>query len=515
LGLAMNTLSAIFHWYYIMYLAWSLVYLANSVRSPLPWTLCNQNWNTDRCAFKGGATTNVSGANVNEGTQASDHSGASFLNDTIFNTRRVAVSASEEFWLNNVLELSSGLDSMDGVPWRNVIAILVAYAVCMACLIRGVRSVGKVVYISATLPYILLMVLIIRGVTLPGAVDGILFYVWPDFRKLQKLQTWLEASIQAFYSVGVIGGAVTTASSYNKFKNNCLKDSVILVLVCEGTSIYAGFAIVSILGHMSHVLNVPISNFSASGPGLAFVVYPEALSYLPVPQLWSVLFFIMLFMVGMDSQFAGIEIFLTSLFDAIPRQTRKWKALITVGVCLFLFVTAMPLASRGGMYIFVLFDWYISAFSSFVIGILECVVVAWIYGVENIYDDIELMIGRRPPFLFAIMWKYITPFTLACVMINLLLTYEPPVFEGYTYSPWAIFMGWIIASLPLIPILLFAAVYLATLQGSFKTRLKIACTPSAEWCPSDINIREQYRLNGTGSNPQKIKLPLLHVECKF
>ncbi|BFZ12692.1 hypothetical protein BsWGS_15731 [Bradybaena similaris] len=513
IGLSMNTISIIFHWYYIMYLAWSLIYLTHSVRSPLPWTLCDQSWNTDRCVHKSGQglASNVSTADMNNTAYTTEDSDGRLWNGSVFIERRIGVSASEEFWLNNVLEVSSGLDSLGGVPWHNAVALLAAYVICMACLIRGVRSVGKVVYISATLPYILLLVLIIRGVTLPGAIDGVLFYVWPDFRKLLQLQTWLEASMQAFYSVGVVGGGIITASSYNKFRNNCLKDSVILVLVCEGTSVYAGFAIVSVLGHMSHVLNVPIANFSASGPGLAFVVYPEALSYLPVPQLWGVLFFVMLFMVGLDSQFTGMEICLSSLYDVLPRNARKWRTTITAAFGVFLFFMAIPLASRGGMFIFQLFDWYIGAFSCFLIGILECVVIAWIYGLDNISLDIEMMIGRRPPFLFAVLWKYITPTVLACVMVTSLLAYEPPVFEDYTYGPVAVMMGWTIASLPILPVLLHATIYLVRLQGNFKKRLKIACTPTSEWCPSDINLREQYALRGTDSKPHPSTLPLLSV----
>lgn len=68
------------------------------------------------------------------------------------------------------------------------------------------------------------------------------------------------------------------------------------------TSIIAGLVIFSGLGAMAHNLNVEVKDVVKGGPGLAFVVYPEALSKLPLAEVWSVLFFFMLFILGMDSE---------------------------------------------------------------------------------------------------------------------------------------------------------------------------------------------------------------------
>ena len=67
------------------------------------------------------------------------------------------------------------------------------------------------------------------------------------------------------------------------------------------------FAIFSVLGYMSRVTGVPIQEVAESGPGLAFIAYPKAVSLMPLAPFWAILFFFMLFLVAIDSQFVCVE----------------------------------------------------------------------------------------------------------------------------------------------------------------------------------------------------------------
>ena len=78
----------------------------------------------------------------------------------------------------------------------------------------------QVVYVTATFPYLVLVILLIRGLTLPGAMEGIRFYLIPDWQKLADFKVWGDAAIQIFYSVGMAWGGLITMASYNKFHNN-------------------------------------------------------------------------------------------------------------------------------------------------------------------------------------------------------------------------------------------------------------------------------------------------------
>ena len=79
------------------------------------------------------------------------------------------------------------------------------------------------VWVTATMPYILLSILLVRGLMLPGALDGIHFYLVPKFELLTKKSVWVDAAIQIFYSVGAGFGVHLAYASYNKFDNNCYR----------------------------------------------------------------------------------------------------------------------------------------------------------------------------------------------------------------------------------------------------------------------------------------------------
>ncbi|XP_035824707.1 sodium- and chloride-dependent GABA transporter 2 [Aplysia californica] len=519
-GVAVNLMSLICACEQSMIIGWMLIFLPHCFRDPLPWTLCGQWWNSDKCvptigqtqagAVGNGTMIGMDGlvrAGHNITFTADDNNFTEMVINSSVANRTTTKSASEEFWLNNVLELSPGFEHLNGLPWHTSLALAVSILVTTLGIIKGVKSVGKVVYVTATLPYILITILIIKGATLDGAGDGVLFYLKPDFSKLLETKTWIEASIQVFYSLGPCWGGLITMASYNKFNNNCLRDSVVLTLVCEGSSFFAGFAIFTVLGHMSHVLGVPIQQFSQSGAGLAFVVYPEAISYLPVPQLWAVLFFGMLLTVGLDSQFVNFETALTTIADMWPKFGGRREA---IGKCLFMtliFLICLPLATRGGMYIFQLIDWYLSAVTTVCVGVLECVMVSWVYGAHRFLKDVELMIGKKPPYIFVVLWRFVTPAMLSVVFVFTLKSYTPPTVDQYVYGEVLQACGWVLSVSTFVPIPAWAIYKLYTTQGNIFERLRTTCTASSQWRPAEPSLREQYLLSTKHESPCAVRLP--------
>ncbi|KAI4905506.1 hypothetical protein NFI96_007446, partial [Prochilodus magdalenae] len=137
------------------------------------------------------------------------------------------------------------------------------------------------------------------------------------------IQVWMEAGTQVFYSYSTCAGALTVLGSYNTYNNNCYRDCFMLCLLNSCTSIMAGFAVFSVLGFMAHEHGKPIMEVAESGPGLGFIAYPQAVAMIPLPQLWSVCFFIMLILLCIDTQFVALEGIITSMSDLFPRVLRR------------------------------------------------------------------------------------------------------------------------------------------------------------------------------------------------
>lgn len=101
---------------------------------------------------------------------------------------------------------------------------------------------------------------------------------------------------------------------------------MIVSLTNAFTAVFAGFAVFSVMGFMAQNLGVDVADVVQSGPGLAFIAYPEAVLMMPLPHLWAVLFFFMMFILGMGSQFGGIEALCTAIIDQWPHlRNQHWK----------------------------------------------------------------------------------------------------------------------------------------------------------------------------------------------
>lgn len=107
------------------------------------------------------------------------------------------------------------------------------------------------VYFTATYPFVILLILFIRGVTLPGAGKGILFYIYPEWSRLLDLKVWADAAIQIFFSMGPGWGGIVNMSSFNHFSNNAKLDSILIPIINCSNSIFAGFVVFSVLGYLS------------------------------------------------------------------------------------------------------------------------------------------------------------------------------------------------------------------------------------------------------------------------
>ncbi|GBM61123.1 Sodium- and chloride-dependent betaine transporter, partial [Araneus ventricosus] len=88
------------------------------------------------------------------------------------------------FYSNFVLGITDGLHDLGEVRWQLALCLLACWVIVFFCLWKGVKSMGKVVYFTALFPYLVLVILLIRGTTLEGSYDGIMFYLTPEWERL-------------------------------------------------------------------------------------------------------------------------------------------------------------------------------------------------------------------------------------------------------------------------------------------------------------------------------------------
>ncbi|XP_052471795.1 sodium- and chloride-dependent GABA transporter 2-like [Carassius gibelio] len=374
---------------YTIILAWALFYLIFSFSSKLPWASCDNSWNTDGCI------------NLVERNQT--------LNRTILIH---STPAATEFWERRVLSLSGGIEEIGKINWEILLCLIAMWIICYFCIWKGVKSTGKVVYFTATFPYVMLLALLIRGLTLDGALKGVVFYLYPEPARLSDPQVWMEAGTQIFFSYSLCFGTLISLGSYNQYNNNCYRDCFWLCLLNSATSLVAGFAVFSVLGFMANAQGVSIEEVAESGPGLAFIAYPQAVAMMPLPQLWAVCFFIMIILLGLDTQFVGTETIITSVMDMFPMVLRRsgHREIFVLLFCLTCFFGQLIMITEGGMYVFQLFDNYACNGACILfLSVFESLAMGWIFGAEKFFDIIEDMTKSRPNYIFMLCWKYLTP----------------------------------------------------------------------------------------------------------
>ncbi|VDI51145.1 Hypothetical predicted protein [Mytilus galloprovincialis] len=187
-GYSMTTVIFLYGVIYTIINAWILYYIGHSFVSPLPWTTCDNEWNSPNCISHQGYKCQSKYHNMTtketDAVTSYKQYNASLVNSTVVCTTNGSwITASEEFWRENVLQMSSGIGELGTINWKLMLCFFFIWLVVGLCVIKGVKSIGKIVYVTAILPYILLFVFLVHGLTLDGSVDGIVFFFKPNFAK--------------------------------------------------------------------------------------------------------------------------------------------------------------------------------------------------------------------------------------------------------------------------------------------------------------------------------------------
>lgn len=155
------------------------------------------------------------------------------------------------------------------------------------------------------------------------------YFFRPNWSLLYNANVWINAAAQNFNSLGIAFGSMISFASYNKYNNNFLHDTLAVSFVNAITSLLVGIFAFATIGNIAYEQSTNVEDvisdgklnlknnfdlvfimqkmkrYSVIGPGLIFVVYPQAISKMPLAQMWAVLFFFMLLCLGLNSQVSG------------------------------------------------------------------------------------------------------------------------------------------------------------------------------------------------------------------
>ncbi|XP_072304525.1 inactive sodium-dependent neutral amino acid transporter B(0)AT3 [Eucyclogobius newberryi] len=483
-GIASMIVSFLISIFYNTLLAWVIWYFFNSFQDPLPWSTCPLN-----------------------------------ANRTGYNVECEKSTSVNYFWYRETLNISTDIESSGDIQWTMVICLASSWCIVYICMIKGIQSMGKAVYVTATFPYLVLTIFLIQALTLPGSVDGIKYLFTPEWEILMKPQVWLDAATQIFFSLSVAFGGLIAFASYNDEKNNCERDTILVGIINSATSLYASIPIFSILGfkatsalnncqddnilaltntfdfaeqnitresynHWLNYLNnthpdtISALNLqrcdlkvfldqSASGTGLAFIVFTEAVKEMQGSQIWAVLFFVMLFSLGLSSMFGNLQGVLTPIkdFNIVP----KWipDELVTGILCIICFVIALIFSLGSGNYWLEVFNAYVGSVPLLIIALFEIIGVIYVRGIKRFSDDILFMTGKRPNIFWKVCWMVISPVMLFSVLIAYVgvqaqtrptyPTWNPsyelfPQTKTLQYPDWVFAIIILLCAVPVIPI---------------------------------------------------------------
>lgn len=360
-----------------------------------------------------------------------------------------AAEGTESYFLHDFLGLSGGVFEMGGIQWPILAAAAVIWvAMWLICVRRVDRGVEIACKIFIPILLLLTAVLVVWGLTLEGAGAGIKQYmrVQPeDWAKLGEVKVWRDAFGQIFFSLSIGFGIMIAYASYLPKKTDLVKSAMITAFGNCGFSVFAGFAVYAVLGYMAVTKGVPVNDVAASGPGLCFIVYPEAISLLPAGNaLFGLLFFSSLVLAGLTSAISILEAFASAGIDKFG-----WSRFKSVTVICFIGAAGSLLFTfQSGLFWLDIVDHFLNQYGLIVVGLLECLVVVWYYRIDKLHFHLTDASEGGYPFIWDVFWewtvKYVAPLVLAVILAWSAAEDLTTPYEGYDKKALILLgLGWV------------------------------------------------------------------------
>lgn len=373
------------------------------------------------------------------------------------------------FFIGDFLGTSGGGDpaaywEMGGLKLSVLLPVVVAWVLVYLILRRGVaRGIEVSAKVLIPLLVVMLLALVVRGITLEGASQGLNVLFTPDFSALTNPGVWIAAYGQVFFSMSIAFSIMIAYASYLPRRSDLTNSGFIVGLSNASFEFLAAIGVFAVLGFLAAASNAEVTEVAGTGGvGLAFIAFPQIINTLPgLNTLFGVLFFGTLFFAGLTSAVSIME----PGIAAIREKFHLSRTAAVNWICGTAALISMLYVTRGGLFYLDTADRFLNNFGIVVCGLIEVILVAWIARELNLLAEHA---NATSYIRLGLWWKAsllaITPLLLGTMTIYNLWNETQEPYSGYPASGLAV-LGWGTVAVSLI-----AAVALQQIRKSHEMR---------------------------------------------
>lgn len=332
--------------------------------------------------------------------------------------------------------------NLGSIQWNIAFTMAIAWAITYAAIVGGVKSgIERASKIMMPILFIMVLLLIVRMIFLPGALDGVNYMFAPDFSKIWDVKVWAAAYGQIFFTLSIGFAIMLAYSSYLPKKTDITNNAFMTVFINCGFSILAGIMIFSVLGYMAQEQGKPLTEVVSAGVGLAFVTIPAAINLLPIPYILGPLFFLALVVAGLSSHISILEAVTSAVIDKLG-WSRKKAANIVIGSG---FVISMAFATNGGLLLLDLVDHFANNIGIMASCLVELILMTWLLKISDVRKYVNSISDFTIGVWFDICLRFVSPVVLAIIVVTKVRTLLTEGYGGYNLT-----LGWLVIATLLV-----------------------------------------------------------------
>lgn len=364
------------------------------------------------------------------------------------------------FFVGEYLRVAESPFTLEFVPSVLIPLVLmwiIALVVMGAGVVKGVQRANM---IAIPLLVVGFLILVVRALFLPGAVDGLNAFFTPDFSQLLEPGVWVQAYSQIFFSLSVAFGIMMTYSSYRRRKSNMTTPGLVVAFANSSFEILAGIAVFATLGFFAFQQGIVIDELEGlTGPALAFMTFPAIASEMPGGPLFGALFFGSLTLAGLTSLISILEVILAAVMDKFALS--RAQAAYGIGGVLAV-ISIVLFGTTSGLTALDTIDNWANNIGIVSSAIVMLILVLWVHrSGKELSGHLSLLstfkVGPIWTFLVAVVSPVVLTYMLVASLAGLIR--EP--YEGYD-ATYLLIVGW-----GSILVMIAAAVLLAVARWKF------------------------------------------------